>query len=124
MAIQLQFFAAGLNQVLDGGLPDTVYLSAHSSDPGTTGANELSGGRYVRAATVMGAAAAGVRESTDNPYIPANPGDSATHVCMWDAATGGNCLGGSQINGDGSLETSGQNFRFNVPVSVAVANPA
>jgi hypothetical protein len=72
----------------------------------------------------MGAAVDGARSSSGTPYIPANPGDSATHVCMWDAPSGGNCLAGDQINGDGSPETSGQDFRFNVPVTVIVANPA
>jgi hypothetical protein len=123
MAITLTLFEAGLDQVLDGGLPDTVYLSAHSADPGTTGANELTGGRYSRGTAVMGAASSGSRVSSGTPYIPANGGDSATHVCMWTAETGGVCLAGGQINGDGSPETSVNDFRLNVPVTVAAANP-
>ena len=35
------------------------YISLHSADPGTTGANEISGGSYARVATTWGSSSGG-----------------------------------------------------------------
>lgn len=49
----------GKNAMLDA--LDVVSLSLHSDFPGTTGANEITGGGYARQAVTFAAAAAGVR---------------------------------------------------------------
>jgi hypothetical protein len=41
------------------------YLSLHTADPGTTGANEVSGGSYARQAITWNAASGGEQTSSD-----------------------------------------------------------
>ena len=56
---------AGLNAAVAAAIVPgtTYYLSAHSADPGTTGASELSGGGYARQAIVFGSASGGASPS-------------------------------------------------------------
>ncbi|HNW62739.1 MAG TPA: hypothetical protein PKJ32_07040 [Piscinibacter sp.] len=88
---------SGLNSavVAAGMTPGTTYyLSAHSADPGTTGASELSGGGYARQAIVFGTATGGAIANNAAISIP-NAGTTAvTHFGVWSASTGGTYLGG------------------------------
>ena len=72
----------------------TYYLSAHSADPGATGASELSGGGYARQSIVFGTATAGVIASNAAITIPNAGSTAVTHFGVWSASTGGTYLGG------------------------------
>lgn len=78
--------------------PAGRYVSLHSADPGETGASELPvANGYARQAATFGAATlgAGTAANTSAPTFT-NSGSAwseATHFCVWDAASGGNCLG-------------------------------
>lgn len=72
----------------------TYYLSAHSADPNTSGASELSGGGYARQAIVFGTATAGVIASNAAITIPNSGSTAVTHFGVWSASTGGTYLGG------------------------------
>lgn len=90
-----------LNWLLTAGAatrPTAWYVSLHTADPGTTGANEVVVGTdaaYARKAASFGAAANGqsatsaqiswTADATATPY-------TVTHIAVWDALTGGNCL--------------------------------
>lgn len=69
-----------------------AYVSAHTADPGTTGANEVSGGSYARqsAALPAGSNGAGTAPAVNIP-IPA--GTTVKWIGVWTAATGGTFVG-------------------------------
>ncbi|WP_280389784.1 phage tail fiber protein [Nocardia wallacei] len=64
-----------------------VYVSLHTSDPGSTGANELSGGSYAR---VQGTWTSGTTGTLSMPELTFNsPAATITHVGLWSASTAG-----------------------------------
>lgn len=71
-----------------------TYVSLHTGDPGTSGANELTGGTPVYAAQ----ATAWTTPTTDTLALSNQPtwnvpaGSTITHVAFRDAATGGNVV--------------------------------
>jgi len=82
--------------------PTAIYCSLHTSDPGDTGASEVSGGSYGRqtVTTSFGASSSGtVTSSADISFtgMPDTTGDDISHVGIWDAATSGNFLWGATL---------------------------
>lgn len=77
-------------------MPAAVYVSLHSSDPGETGANELAvANGYARQAATFSSAASGATSNSGTVTFT-NTGSAwsaATHFAVWDASSGGNCLG-------------------------------
>lgn len=69
-----------------------AWVSAHTSDPGTTGAGEVSGGTYARVQATLptGSNGAGTAPSVDI-NIPA--GTEVKWIGVWSAATGGTFIG-------------------------------
>lgn len=69
-----------------------AYVSAHTADPGTTGANEVSGAGYnrVQATLPAGSNGAGTAPAVSIP-IPA--GVEVKWIGVWSAATGGTFIG-------------------------------
>ena len=73
------------NDMLDA-LGSSVEISAHTSNPGSTGANECSGS--VHATGTFAAASAGVRAQTNSPSITGIPvADTVQFLGVW--KTGG-----------------------------------
>lgn len=95
--------------------PATLYVSLHTADPTTTGANEVVGNGYARVSVAQGAEAGGVVSSsavyTSPLPTPANWG-TVTHVGYWDALINGNFLLGLPLTA--SIATS-----INVAITVA-----
>lgn len=80
--------------------PATVYMSLHTAAPGLTGANEVSGNAYARQAITFGADTSGAGASSNAPQFPApTPSNwgTVTHFALWDAVSGGNCLGADAL---------------------------
>ena len=91
--------------------PTKVYVSLHTGDPGLTGANEVTTGAwpaYAREEASQGGAVGtgfevAAAKATSNALEmlwAANDGASTitlTHFGLWDAATGGNFLGGDAL---------------------------
>lgn len=97
---------AGKNATLQsgtgGGLGGVVtHLSLHSGDPGTTGANEVTGGTpaYARKAVTWAAAAAGERASSDAQLFDVPSGVEVLFVGLWSALTAGTFYGWFPLNG-------------------------
>ncbi|MFD3511236.1 hypothetical protein [Nocardia sp. NPDC058666] len=67
---------------------NTVYISVHSADPGTTGTNEASGGvpAYARKQSAWTSGTGGV--VTGSQVTVDLPAGSYTHVGLWKTATG------------------------------------
>lgn len=106
-------------------LPTGTYVSLHTADPGDTGANEVSvvaWPSYVRKhAENGGAIGAGWsapstsgsgRVSSNSLQIvyPSNNGAgtvTVTHFAIWDAVSGGNCLGSAALNTPQAITVAG-----------------
>lgn len=84
----MAFTAAVLNAMIDAAATMGTYISAHTADPGTSGASEVIGGSYARQQTTWGSASNGVRAGTQ-VTIPIPAGITVTHVGVWSAASGG-----------------------------------
>lgn len=75
-----------------------TFISLHTADPGTTGANEATGGSpaYARQATTWTAGAS-------DGVVPGSqvtidlPAGTYTHFGVWSAATAGTFVGGGTI---------------------------
>jgi hypothetical protein len=73
----------------------SVYLSLHTADPAETGANEVAGAGYSRQACAFGvhSGGSGSNSGTVTVPLPSSGGPFAvTHIALWDASSGGNCL--------------------------------
>lgn len=75
-----------------------VFASLHTADPGTTGANEATGGSpaYARKAITWNAAAAGALDNNANPVFDVAAGTYGW-VGLWSAVTAGTFYGSSPL---------------------------
>lgn len=87
--------AAGKDLMLDALAGRAVYVSLHSADPSTRGANELSGGSpaYARQAITWGSASSGTLTSSDRPEFDVPASTSVVYVGLWSAETDGTFYG-------------------------------
>lgn len=85
-----EFSDEAFNRMLDA-LDDTetLYISAHTGDPGVTGqtANEVSGGSYARQAGTWNAAASRSMTLSGTETIPIPSGNTVTYLGLWDHLT-------------------------------------
>lgn len=76
---------------------EATYLSVHTGDPSTTGANELSGGGYARQALSWGSASAGAVTAAAVAFaIPAST--TIAYIGFWTASSGGTFLESRLVN--------------------------
>lgn len=104
----MPFSTSAKNTMLDAISPS--HVSAHTADPGDTGASEVSGGSYARQAITFAAAASGARDSSTTPAISIPSGNTVTHIGFWTASTGGTFLGSNSI----TSETFGSDGTLNI----------
>lgn len=118
---------AHANAVLDAlgdmTLHQATWISLHTGDPGTTGANEVNGGNYARVqVNAQGGASpawgtASNRQMTNSGAVtfPQGGGDAqVTHFGIWDAQNGGNFIRGGTCT----------NFTYAANVTPEFANGA
>jgi hypothetical protein len=99
----MPFVVSALNDAVNGIAGAGTWISAHTADPSTTGANEVAGGTYARQQTTWAAAANGERVGSQ-VAIPIPAGAAVTHWGIWSLATGGVFKGGFAL---GATETFG-----------------
>lgn len=100
------------NRILDHFLRDGVFVSLHSGDPGETGAHELTGRGYGRAAIgEMLAANGGLKLNARAIEFENLPKAEISHVGYWDAQRAGVFLGGEKL-GDKRIVFEGDRARF------------
>lgn len=85
MALTNEFLNAMLAFLNTG----TVYMSLHTGDPGTTGANEVTGTPYARLQVTFGTPASGAVANTNNPEFSVPDSTAVTHIGLWSALTDG-----------------------------------
>lgn len=101
-------------ELVDEYLSDVTHVSLHSSDPSTTGANELAGSSYARAAASF--AAAGADDTAENDALITFPTASgawseATHFGLWTDVAAGTFKGGAALDTPRTA-ASGDTIRF------------
>jgi len=81
--------------------PPTIYMSAHTGDPGLTGANEVSGGSYARvdiSANFPSAASRAISNDVLIQFVTATASwGNVQYWGLWDALTDGNFIWGGTI---------------------------
>lgn len=87
------------------GIAAARYISAHTGDPSTTGANEVTGGSYARQQTTWPASTDGSTVGSQ-VEIPIPAGTDVTHWGLWTAATAGTFKGGFALTGGGESFTN------------------
>ena len=99
-------------------VPTTVYyLSLHSGSPGTTGANEITGGSYARQAITFGTASAGSQASSGTDAaqsftgMPAEAG-GCPYFGIWTLVSSGTYLAGGTTSGLSGSIPSGATVSF------------
>jgi hypothetical protein len=91
------YSAAGEDAALSGGLATAgTWISLHSASPGTTGANEISGGAYARQQTTWGAPGGGSMAGSQ-VTMPVPASTTITHFGIWSASSGGTYIGGDSL---------------------------
>lgn len=79
------------NVAVNGYAAAATHVSLHTADPGTTGANEVSGGGYTRA-PITWVPGPTDGQVTGTASVTTAAGVSITHVGLWSASSGGTFL--------------------------------
>lgn len=86
--------ASGEDDCLSG--LTATFISLHNGSPGTTGANEISGGSYIRVATTWGSPSAGAMVGSQVAInVPA--ATTVDHFGIWTASTSGTYKAGGNL---------------------------
>lgn len=80
-------------------------MSLHNGDPGTTGANEISGGGYARVAPSFSVDADGDLTLDATVAFVGTPSQAVTHVGLWGSGT---FRSGHVLSGDAAFSTGGE----------------
>jgi len=90
----------------------TLYVGLSTADPGDDGSGlaEPSGNGYARVSTTSsdwGAASGGSKSNTSAITFPAATGNwgTITHVCLFDASTGGNLIWSGALDSSQAIST-------------------
>lgn len=100
--------ASGETRVISGFISGPVWVGMNTGDPGSTGANEVSGGSYGRKL-------ASFDVSGSNPTVASNdvaidfdqasaPWGELTHFSLWGSESGSDFLGGGVLDSSRSIE--------------------
>jgi len=85
------------------------YISLHSASPGTTGANEITGGTYARVATTWGAESGGVSVGSQVTInVPA--GATIAFFGIWTALSGPTYVDGGALPASETYTGSGGSY--------------
>lgn len=120
--------AAGLNAAVNGVKAQATYVSMHTGDPGTTGANEVTGGSpaYARKGASWGTAANGVVTLSSALQFDIPAGVTVTHFGSWSAAAAGTFVGGDALRDNANNPVSenfgSQGFYTLTTASITVTN--
>lgn len=105
----MAYSAAGKNLMLNELAGNAGFLSLHTGDPSTTGANEATGGTpsYSRQAIDWDAADAGEMDLDGTPTFDV-PAGTYSHFGLWSAVSGGTFYGGGALSSSEVFADQGQ----------------
>lgn len=100
---------AGKALMLDGFAASAVYVSLHTTDPGTGGTSEVTGGSpaYARKSLSWAASASGSKSSNANVVFDVPASTTITHLGYWSAATSGTFYGSRALDANQTFATQG-----------------
>lgn len=83
---------------------DTVYVKLHTGDPGENGTANAAGETTRKLASF--AASSGGVSATDAAldWTNVSTAETISHVSLWDASSGGNCLGSGALAASKALQ--------------------
>lgn len=86
------------NAIQDASVGLGTWYSLHTADPGTTGANEFSGGSpaYARKQSTFGSSSGG--SAVTGSQVTFDGNQVATHYGRWTAASGGTFISGGALS--------------------------
>lgn len=94
-----------LNNTVNSTVARLVWLSAHTGDPGETGAHEVTDSDYSRQQITWNPADFGGASGTQESFnVPAG---EYTHMGFWDSQTGGVFRGGEAFDTPSTLDDPG-----------------
>lgn len=95
----MPYSSLGKNAMLDALGALAVFVSLHDSDPGDSGAGEISGGTpaYVRKAITWNAASGGSLDSSNQPVLDVPAGKTIGWVGFWSAESAGVFYGAADV---------------------------
>lgn len=105
MAVGLN--AGGKALMLSGFTAGALYVSLHTGDAGTNGANEVAGGTYIRKSASWGSPAAGTVANTAAVVINVPANTTIKVAGYWSAATNGTFYGSRALDADQTFGTAG-----------------
>lgn len=112
------YTTSGLNDAVNGVAAASTWISAHTGDPSTNGANEVTGGSYARQQTTWAAASSGSRAGSQ-VTIPIPAATAVTYWGIWSAQSGGTFKGGFQLSGGGESFTNAGNLLHTPTISAS-----
>lgn len=98
---------AGKNLMLDGLAGGVTFVSLHTADPSTNGANEVTGGSYTREGVSWASAASGSVQSNAQIVFDVPGSTTITHLGYWSASTAGTFYGSRQLDTQQTYATAG-----------------
>ena len=117
MSISNYLENAWANSIRGGGngtsytAPAAVYVKLHTGDPGEDGTANAAG-ETTRQAIAFGAASNGVITSSALvEWTNVSTTETYSHVSLWDASSGGNCLASGALAASKSV-TAGDTFQL------------
>lgn len=84
------------NSLLDSEF-QSVFISLHTGNPGTTGADEVTGGSYARQAENFAAASGGELVNASDLTFSDMPSCTVTYFGVWSLVSGGTFKGGGPL---------------------------
>jgi hypothetical protein len=92
-------------------MPSQVYVKLHTGDPGEAGTANAAGETTRQAANWSSASSGSASLSGTVSWTGVSTGETYTHVSLWDASSGGNCLASGAM-GSSVAVSSGYNFNL------------
>ncbi len=105
MAVGLD--AAGKGLMLSGFTAGALYVSLHTADAGTNGANEVTGGTYARKSAAWGSPAAGAVANSGAIVLDVPASTTITVLGYWSASSGGTFYGSRALDAPQTFATAG-----------------
>lgn len=99
--------AAGKNLMLTGFTGSATYVSLHTADPSTNGANEVTGGSYSRESAAWGSPADGAVSNGSSIVFDVPGSTTITHLGYWSASTSGTFYGSRALDANQTYATAG-----------------
>lgn len=98
---------AGKHLMLNGFSGGVSFVSLHTADPSTNGANEVSGGLYTRESVSWATATSGSLQNDTQVVFDVPGATTITHLGYWSASTSGTFYGSRQLDTNQTFATAG-----------------